>query len=34
MWNSRPRGGPEFELYDFVKDPLDTTDVAAGTPTS
>lgn len=29
---ARPRGGPEFELYDFVKDPLDTTDVAAQHP--
>jgi arylsulfatase A-like enzyme len=28
----RPRGGPEFELYDFVKDPLDTTDLAAQHP--
>jgi arylsulfatase A-like enzyme len=28
----RPRGGPEFELYDFVKDPLDTTDVASQHP--
>jgi arylsulfatase A-like enzyme len=29
---ARPRGGPEFELYDFVKDPLDTTDVASQHP--
>ena len=28
----RPRGGPEFELYDFVEDPLDRTDVAAQHP--
>ena len=28
----RPRGGPEFELYDFVKDPLNKTDVAAQHP--
>jgi arylsulfatase A-like enzyme len=28
----RPRGGPEFELYDFVKDPLNKTDVAAEHP--
>lgn len=28
----RPRGGPEFELYDFRKDPLDLTDVAARQP--
>jgi arylsulfatase len=28
----RPRGGPEFELYDFIKDPLDKTDVAAQHP--
>ena len=28
----RPRGGPEFELYDFVKDPLNRTDVAAQHP--
>ena len=28
----RPRGGPEFELYDFAKDPLDKTDVAAQHP--
>jgi len=28
----RPRGGPEFELYDFIKDPLDRTDVAAQHP--
>ena len=28
----RPRGGPEFELYDFLKDPLDKTDVAAQHP--
>jgi arylsulfatase A-like enzyme len=28
----RPRGGPEFELYDFVKDPLDRQDVAARHP--
>ncbi len=25
----RPHGGPEYELYDFAKDPLNTTDVAA-----
>jgi arylsulfatase A-like enzyme len=29
---TRPRGGPEFELYDFVKDPLNKTDVAAQHP--
>jgi arylsulfatase A-like enzyme len=29
---TRPRGGPEFELYDFVKDPLDKTDVASQHP--
>jgi arylsulfatase A-like enzyme len=29
---SRPRGGPEFELYDFRKDPLNLTDVSAGHP--
>jgi arylsulfatase A-like enzyme len=29
---ARPRGGPEFELYDFVKDPLNKTDVAAEHP--
>ena len=28
----RPQGGPEFELYDFVNDPLDKTDVAAQHP--
>lgn len=28
----RPRGGPEFELYDFAKDPLNKTDVAAQHP--
>ena len=28
----RPRGGPEFELYDFVNDPLDRTDVASQQP--
>ncbi len=28
----RPRGGPEFELYDFVKDPLNKTDLAARHP--
>ena len=28
----RPRGGPEFELYDFAKDPLNRTDVAARHP--
>jgi arylsulfatase A-like enzyme len=28
----RPRGGPEFELYDFAKDPLNLTDVAAAHP--
>jgi arylsulfatase A-like enzyme len=28
----RPRGGPEFELFDFIKDPLDKTDVAAQHP--
>jgi len=28
----RPRGGPEFELYDFVKDPLNKTDVAEQHP--
>jgi len=28
----RPRGGPEFELYDFRKDPLNLTDVAADHP--
>ena len=29
---TRPRGGPEFELYDYVKDPLNKTDVAAQHP--
>jgi arylsulfatase A-like enzyme len=29
---TRPRGGPEFELYDFVKDPLNKTDVASQHP--
>jgi arylsulfatase A-like enzyme len=29
---TRPRGGPEFELYDFVKDPLNKNDVAAQHP--
>ena len=29
---TRPRGGPEFELYDFVKDPLNKTDVAGQHP--
>jgi arylsulfatase A-like enzyme len=29
---ARPRGGPEFELYDFAKDPLDQTDVSAQHP--
>jgi arylsulfatase A-like enzyme len=28
----RPRGGPEFELYDFTKDPLNQQDVAAQHP--
>lgn len=28
----RPRGGPEFELYDFVNDPLNKTDVAGQHP--
>lgn len=28
----RPRGGPEFELYDYAKDPLNRTDVAAQHP--
>ncbi len=28
----RPRGGPEFELYDFLKDPLNKEDVAAKHP--
>jgi arylsulfatase A-like enzyme len=28
----RPRGGPEFELYDFNKDPLDANDVAGANP--
>jgi arylsulfatase A-like enzyme len=28
----RPRGGPEFELYDFVKDPLNKADVAPQHP--
>jgi hypothetical protein len=28
----RPRGGPEFELYDSAKDPLNATDVAAQHP--
>ncbi len=28
----RPRGGPEFELFDFIKDPLDKSDVAAEHP--
>jgi arylsulfatase len=28
----RPHGGPEFELYDFAKDPLNITDVAAKHP--
>jgi arylsulfatase A-like enzyme len=30
--SARPRGGPEFELYDFAKDPLNRTDVAAQHP--
>lgn len=25
---TRPRGGPEYELYDFLNDPLDSIDVA------
>ena len=29
---TRPRGGPEFELYDFLKDPLNATDVSAQHP--
>jgi arylsulfatase A-like enzyme len=29
---TRPHGGPEFELYDFVRDPLNKTDVAAQHP--
>ena len=29
---ARPDGAPEFELYDFVKDPLNKTDVAAQHP--
>jgi arylsulfatase A-like enzyme len=29
---ARPHGGPEFELYDFAKDPLNLTDVAAQHP--
>jgi arylsulfatase A-like enzyme len=29
---ARPRGGPEFELYDFSKDPLDAHDVAGANP--
>lgn len=28
----RPRGGPEYELYDTARDPLDKTDVAAQHP--
>jgi arylsulfatase A-like enzyme len=28
----RPRGGPEFELYDAAKDPLNQTDLAAHHP--
>jgi arylsulfatase A-like enzyme len=28
----RPRGGPEFELYDVAQDPLDQTDLAAQHP--
>ena len=28
----RPRGGPEFELYDVAKDPLNQTDLAAHHP--
>ena len=26
---ARPAGGPEYELYDFIKDPLNKTDVAS-----
>ena len=29
---TRPRGGPEFELYDFAKDPLNMDDVAEKHP--
>ena len=29
---ARPNGGPEFELFDFAKDPLNLNDVAAGHP--
>ena len=28
----RPHGGPEFELYDFAKDPLNLTDVSSQHP--
>jgi len=28
----RPSGAPEFELYEFIKDPLDKTDVASQHP--
>jgi arylsulfatase A-like enzyme len=28
----RPNGGPEFELFDFAKDPLNLNDVAASNP--
>ena len=30
--HARPSGAPEFELYDFVKDPLNKTDVASQHP--
>ena len=29
---TRPRGGPEFELYDFATDPLNMKDVASANP--
>ena len=29
---ARPRGGPEFELYDFAADPLNLKDVASANP--
>jgi arylsulfatase A-like enzyme len=29
---ARPNGGPEFELFDVAKDPLNLNDVAAGNP--